>query len=86
MAALVQSGKDVEHVLGAGMPCIEHELNRDQHPLQPMPWYRRQHLRHHPITACATQQRTAEPLERLRHVGKRRAVAQRAGLRAISGT
>jgi hypothetical protein len=43
-----------------------------------------QHLGHHPVAAF-TRSSSRAALQRLRHVGKGRAVAQAPGLRSISG-
>ena len=65
---------------GTGPARLQHQLDRHQHGVQAMLRDGAQHLGHDPVTALATQQGTAQLLQRVRHLRKGRTVAQRARL------
>ncbi len=76
-----QHADDVLHTDAPGRRrSLQSPFGRHHRHIQPGAGHEREHLRHHAIAAWLAQQRAAQLPQRLGQVGKRRAVARRAGL------
>ncbi len=79
----VESAQHIDHMLHTDLArwtALQRQFDGHQHRIQTGAEHDRQHLRHDPVAAWVAQQPTAQSLQRLGHVGKRRAVPQRARL------
>jgi hypothetical protein len=78
-ALILEPRQHVQHMLAAGPTGFQGKLHGHHHASRPCTRDGGQHVRHHPVAARLFEQMPLQTSKRFGHLGKGRAVPERAG-------